>query len=209
MIRSHLTSFGLPGLTTVPYGVHLCHVYSCRDELAQALVPYFQAGLEANERCVWVAADPLPAKEIRHQVSSNPLFGAALRAGQLTIVDSKQWYGPPNRMTAEEVIQKWLSEEDRALDAGFDGLRITGNTSFLTRDQWNAFMQYEEAFHAVLRGRRLVVCCSYPHQQCQPVDLLEIVQRHHGALTRVENSPNQWEVLGLEKAQIAGVPKIG
>jgi hypothetical protein len=31
-----------------------------------------------------------------------------------------------------DVIQFWLEEEERALAEGYNGLRITGNTSFLT-----------------------------------------------------------------------------
>ena len=49
-LSSHLTECGLPGITRIPYGVHMCNFYNTRDELITALVPFFAAGLRRNER---------------------------------------------------------------------------------------------------------------------------------------------------------------
>lgn len=57
----NLTDSGLAGIRQVPYGIHACHFYADNKDLAEALVPYFTAGLRANERCLWVTAAPLPA----------------------------------------------------------------------------------------------------------------------------------------------------
>ena len=59
---SHMTSCGLPGINSIPYGTHMCHFYEDAENLAGALVPYFAAGLRNNERCIWIAAEfPKPA----------------------------------------------------------------------------------------------------------------------------------------------------
>jgi len=47
---SNLTDCGLPGIRNIPYGVHMCHFYRGREELAAVLVPYFAAG------CIGIAA---------------------------------------------------------------------------------------------------------------------------------------------------------
>lgn len=47
-----LTDCGLPGIGEIPYGLHMCHFYETRDQLAAALVPYFAAGLRSGERCI-------------------------------------------------------------------------------------------------------------------------------------------------------------
>src|SRR5262245_23231856 len=39
-------------------GEHACHFYHSADDLGEVLVPYFKAGLERNERCLWVTANP-------------------------------------------------------------------------------------------------------------------------------------------------------
>lgn len=202
MNRSHLTSFGVPGLSAVPYGVHICQFYHHCEDLMDALYPYFLAGLNANERCLWIAAKPLPALAIREELTKNRTFARALESGQITVMDASEWYGPLVHLTAAEVIGNWFVEEDKALAADFNGLRITGNTSFVSSEYWSAFMEYEEKLHELVHDRRLVVCCSYDIQRCKPVDLLEVVQRHHGALERSKSDSSGWEVLRPESAAL-------
>ena len=45
----------LPGL---PWGSHACLYYDGLEELLEAVAPYFAAGWENNEFCLWVASDP-------------------------------------------------------------------------------------------------------------------------------------------------------
>jgi len=40
-------------------GTHFCHFYETRDDLLETLLPFFKAGLEANEFCAWVISEPL------------------------------------------------------------------------------------------------------------------------------------------------------
>src|ERR1700679_4273095 len=108
MTKSHLTNFGLPGIATVPYGIHMCQFYNFRKDLVDGLIPYFLAGLNNDERCIWIAAPPLPASEINLEISSDPVFKRALESGQLTILDANEWYGPGST-NPEEIVQKWLN----------------------------------------------------------------------------------------------------
>ena len=62
---SSLTDCGLPGVKEIPYGVHMCHFYRGREDLVEALVPYFVAGLRNGERCIWITAAPLSAAEAK------------------------------------------------------------------------------------------------------------------------------------------------
>ncbi len=70
---SHLTECGIPGIGVVPFGIHFCHFYPTREDLLNVLIPYFEAGVRNNELCLWIAADPLPAREIAIEVSKIPM----------------------------------------------------------------------------------------------------------------------------------------
>jgi len=50
--------------------VHLSHFYKTADDLQDLLVPYFKAGLENNESCLWVTAAPLGANQARSALRS-------------------------------------------------------------------------------------------------------------------------------------------
>jgi hypothetical protein len=178
---SHITTCGIPGVGMVPYGLHMCHFYPSRADLIDALVPYFLAAVEHNERGLWIASAPLPAAEITSEIVQWPELKDAIRAGQLRVIDAVEWYGDPATLNSGEIVERLAEEEARALADGYQGLRITSNRSSLWRGDWDRLMDYEKRLHEGLRGRRIVACCSY-HDESRAVDMLEIVRRHHAAL---------------------------
>src|SRR5437763_1628783 len=85
----HITQCGLPGVDRIPFGMHACHFYSNADQLIAALVPYFIAGLHAKERCLWLAAPPLSAREAMKALhAASQGLDDALRDGALRILDT-------------------------------------------------------------------------------------------------------------------------
>jgi two-component system, sensor histidine kinase PdtaS len=190
---THMTSCGLPGIDSVPFGTHACHFYKDRDELIAALVPYFVAGLRANERCLWITASPLPAGEALDELRAAwPDADSAIDAGKLRIIDFDAWYNRIGQMKGPDVVQLWLEEEERAIEDGFNGLRVTGNISFLTPDTWSPFMDYEKAVSTRFKNRRIVALCSYLVTQCENGELSEVMHAHNCALERDDTT---WRVV--------------
>lgn len=189
----HLTECGLPGIRHIPYGVHMCHFYEGRDDLAEILVPYFAAGLRANERCIWIAADPLPAAEALVALrEAYPQTDAALQKGAIVVRDFSEWYVEAGNLKGTDVVQLWLDAERRALEDGYAGLRITGNVTFLTSQSWSEFMEYEALVDRAFHGTRIVTLCTYRVGASSPSDVLDVLQRHSCALDRPDNG---WQIL--------------
>jgi two-component system, sensor histidine kinase PdtaS len=163
----HFTRSGLPGIETVPFGMHACHFYASRDELAAALTAFFMEGLRANERCLWITAPPLPAAEAAEALRAvYDGVDEALEGGALRILDYDQWYQRAAHLKGLEVVQLWLDEEEQALADGYNGLRITGNVTFLKPEDWPTFVDYEQAVTTAFSGRRIVALCSYAEAGC-------------------------------------------
>jgi len=195
MTRAQLSNFtrlGLPGIDQVPFGMHACHFYRDRDELVGALVPYFVEGLRGNERCIWITAPPLPARQaveaLRAQFAG---VDEALQADALRIIDFDEWYAQSAELKGMAVIEMWLQEEERALADGYSGLRITGNVTFLTPEGWPTFLEYEQAVSAHLNGRRILALCSYHLAQCGDLQVSEVLQAHHCGF---EHRGGNWQV---------------
>jgi hypothetical protein len=151
------------------------------------------AGLRNNERCLWITAPPLSADEAKAElVKVLPRLEAMIQENRIRIVEAAEWYRNTNRVDANDVSNRWLQEEERALAEGYRGLRITGNTSFLTPEDWNTFMDCESAIDKAIKGRRIVALCSYNAQQCRATDVLEVIQNHQVTLDRQDRN---WEVL--------------
>ena len=190
---SSLTDCGLPGIREIPYGVHMCHFYDAREDLAAALVPYFAAGLRDNERCIWIAAEPLRAQEAKEELRKAAVdVDAAIGAGALTIRDFSDWYAEKENLRGNQVVDLWLAEEERALAAGYRGLRITGNVTFLRPGDWELFMEYEALVNAAFHGRRIVTLCTYRGRDCGAAEVLDVIDRHNCALDRPDEG---WQIL--------------
>lgn len=186
------TECGLPGISRIPYGIHMCQLYAVRDELAAALVPYFAAGLRNRERCIWVAAPPLPAAEAAAELRGTGIdLDGALESGALTLLDYSDWYAENEKLKGVDVVKLWLAEEERALAAGYAGLRITGNVSFVGPADWGQFMEYEALVDRSFAGRRIVTLCTYP-RDIGAASTLDVLHRHTCALERPDQG---WQIL--------------
>ena len=190
---SSLTACGLPGIREIPYGVHMCHFYEGAEDLAGILVPYFAAGLRAKERCIWIAADPLPAAQGKVALrAAYPDVDTAIQKGKLVIRDFSEWYVEAGDLKGKDVVDLWLAEERRALAEGYNGLRITGNVTFLTPGTWAEFMDYEALVDELFQGHRIVTLCTYRLRGSSAADVLDVVHRHNCALDRPDKG---WQVL--------------
>jgi hypothetical protein len=64
-MEEQLRESGIPVIGDVPWGTHFCQFYYTKQDLADILVPYFKAGLENNEFCMWVTSEPLRVEDAR------------------------------------------------------------------------------------------------------------------------------------------------
>ena len=194
---------GIPQLGDLAPGSHVGQLYRDQQDLLDTLVPYFAAGLTASERCIWVTAQPLGAAQARAALArAVPDLAQRERAGQIEIVDHKDWYTRSGKMTTEQVIESWLAAEESALAAGFRGLRISGNTYWLGTDEWAAFSDYECRSHAAFQGRKIVALCSYSLARCDESEVVDVLRNHSVSLVRGEQT---WEVVHGATAALAAL----
>jgi two-component system sensor kinase FixL len=191
--ETFLTEFGLPGIHLVPYGLHTCFFYDDDEHLEVALAQYFSAGVRNRERCIWITAEPFDTARARAALGAKGLDVRALeRSGALMLREHSEWYTRSDPSHGYDAAAFWLKEEERALAGGFNGIRITGDTRFLTRDSWNAFMEYEQAVNEAFVGRRIVAVCPY-QRQIGASGMLDVLRCHECAIERDDEG---WQVLG-------------
>lgn len=201
--QPHETPSGLPTVGGLRWGSHFCQLYRTAEDLADILVPFFKAGLDHNERCLWIASAPLPAREARQALADAIPELASLEArGQIEILDHEAWYLAQGKLGPDDVIAGWLERETHALRDGYEGLRLSGNTYWLEQQHWQDFADYEARVHAAFHGRRILALCSYSLDRCSSSDLLDVLANHHTALVRRDR---RWEVVQSATAVMAEV----
>ncbi len=178
-----------------PWGTHLCHFYRSREDLIDILVPYFKAGLENNEFCMWVTSEPLRAESAR--TSLGKVVGNLdnyIKKGQIEILDASQWYTKSGKFEPDKVLQGWIEKEDQALKRGFDGLRLTGNTLWLKKRDWKDFADYEAMINNLIGKYRMIAICSYSLDKCGASEVIDVVSNHQFALIRRER---KWALIEI------------
>jgi two-component sensor histidine kinase/PAS domain-containing protein len=174
------------GLKTIPqlqWGSHLAHFYTAGEELRDVLVPYFKAGLENNEQCLWVTGDGFNAEQARSALrAAIPDLDRRERGKQIEIANGGDWYSASERLRPDELVNGLLQSEQDALGRGFAGLRTSGNCAWVSHDQWADFLDYERLVQKSVRGRRLICFCSYCTDQLRDGVHWDVLERHDMAL---------------------------
>jgi PAS domain S-box-containing protein len=176
---------GIDILGAVPWGTHFCQFYETPRDLTEILVPYFKEGLEQNEFCMWVTSEPLQAEDAQAALrQAVPDLEEYLRQGQIEILDYSQWYTVSGKFDADRVLRGWIEKEQRALQRGYQGLRLTGNTFWLEKSDWSGFASYEAMVDSVIKNHRMIAICTYAVQKCNAVEVIEVVNNHQFALIK-------------------------
>lgn len=177
----------------VPWGTHICQFYQTKKDLIDILVPYFKAGLENNEFCMWITSEPLKvedAKAALKKVVKN--LDHFIKKGQIEILDYSEWYTKSGKFDANNVLQGWVEKENQALKRGYDGLRLSGNTFWLAKGDWRNFTDYEEEVNKVISKYRMIAICTYSLGKCGASGVIDVVSNHQFALIRREG---KWAII--------------
>jgi len=170
---------GLPSVPHLHWGSHLTHFFSTGKDLRDLLVPYFKAGLENNERCLWVTDKAFTAGQARSALrAAVPDLDRRERAKQIEITNAGEWYGAGDKLRPQDLVTGLLQREQDALGLGYTGLRTNGNCAWVAQDQWADFLDYEKLVQDKVRGRRMICLCSYCKDKMPDDAQLDVIDRH-------------------------------
>jgi PAS domain S-box-containing protein len=180
-----LRKSGIDIIGEVPWGTHFCQFYQTKQDLIDTLVPYFRAGLENHEYCMWVTADNLTRDEaIQAMFKAMPNFSKYLENGQIEIVAYDEWYLKNKTFESQRVLNGWVEKLDRALGNGFQGLRLSGNTFWLEKEQWQSFTDYEETINNIIGKYKMIAFCTYCLDKCTAAEIVDVIRNHEFALIK-------------------------
>jgi len=193
---------GIEVVGDMPWGTHFCLFYETTDDLLRALVPYCKSGLENQEFCLWVVAEPLTVeKATKALAQAIPEFDRYSDDGSIEIVAARDWYLQDGTFDLARVISGWNEKLARASARGYAGVRVTGDTAWLEKKDWKDFCEYEESLNVAIANQRLAVLCTYPLAACGSAEILDVVRTHQFAVTRRRGSWDIIETAGYKQAK--------
>jgi signal transduction histidine kinase len=184
---------GVDAVGDMPWGTHFCLFYETKADLLEILVSYCKAGLQSEEFCLWVVAAPLTEEDAKRALRrALPDFDRYLADGSIEIVAARDWYLYDGRFELKRVIGGWNEKLAHASARGYAGARVTGDTAWLEKNDWNDFLEYEESLNTSIANQRMAVLCTYPLDACGADEILDVVRTHQFAVTKRRG---RWEVI--------------
>jgi PAS domain S-box-containing protein len=192
-MTTQLRKTGIGAVGNVPWGSHFCHLYETTEDLLDILIPYFKTGLENNEFCMWVVSDPLGKEEATNAFRSS-VSGADrhLAAGDIEIDSHTDWYLKDGAFDLARVVDGWNLKVTQALERGYAGLRVNGNTSWLTEKDWKNFSSYEKEVNELIANRQMIAICTYPLTVSKGAAIFDLARNHQFAIAKRFGN---WEVV--------------
>src|SRR5947209_2965590 len=117
-----LRSTGIALIGDIPWGAHFCVFYDTPQDLLDMLVPYFKAGLENHECCLWVVSEPLSTNAAAAALGrAVPDLDRHLSEHGIEILSDSEWYLPDGSFDVKRVIAAWDAKLAEALARSYAG----------------------------------------------------------------------------------------
>ena len=185
------TGIGVVG--DVPWGTHFFLFHETKEDLIDACVPYFRAGLESGEMCIWAIDDPLTEEEVRYCLrDAIPGFDDYFESRSIEIVRGREWYMTGADLDLAKVTKGWKQKIERALNGGYAGLRLSADTAWLDKRDWKEFCEYEKEVNDSILDTPMVALCTYPLPGSAAAEILDVTRTHQFAIARRNKG---WEVI--------------
>ena len=190
---TELRKTGISSMGDMPWGTHFSQFYQTRQDLLDLLIPFFIAGLENNEFCLWLTYPPLYKAEPREElIRAYRAAARHLAKGDIEILPFSDWYLHNGAFNSSRAINALNERLDRALAKGYAGMRVNGSGAWVTEEQWADFTQYEQQVDEMIVDRKLIALCTYPLAGIKAANLFEVVRTHQFAIAKRRGN---WEVV--------------
>jgi signal transduction histidine kinase len=202
-MSTELRSTGISVIGDVSWGTHFCHFYETKQDLLDTLVPYFKAGLESNESCLWVVSDSelITVEEAKRALAQAvPDLDRHLSDENIEIVDGHDWYFENSVLSLDNVASAWDAKVKRALARGSDGLRASADTFWLAEEDLQDFCHYERRVNNWITEQAMTVMCTYPLRKSGASEIFNVLQVHQFTTARRQG---EWQVIQTPESIIA------
>src|SRR6266511_3469900 len=175
-------SSGITVVGDLPWGSHFCQFYKTKKDMTDIVVPYFRAGLENNELCIWVTSDFLTTDDALEALKRDvPGASDYLARKQIEVFPHTDWYLKGGSFDLKRTLDMWMAKHDEALSRGFAGLRVSGTPYWIDNKK-------------VIGGTKLLVLCTYSLQKCGVAEILDVVKNHEFAVAMNQGT---WQVVSM------------
>ena len=180
----------------IPWGTHFCLFYETKQELLDILVPYFKAGLENNEWCVWIAS---PSDKEKTRTSLERVLGDYPHLNKkvhIEFIDYRDFYFKDGVFAPEIPLNRITDKLKEALANSYTGVRGAGDVTQLVRTYRNQFIEYEQKIDKTIHKSPCIISCLYNIKQLSASEVMDVMRSHGLALSNIGRYLNTMTMTG-------------
>jgi PAS domain S-box-containing protein len=186
-MTNDLRRSGIGSVGDIPWGTHFCHFYENQSDLLDMLIPYFRAGLDQNEFCVWGVFHPLDELQARIALErSVPGGDGRLAKGDIELVPHAGIHH------FNRLLHDWEVKLEEALVKGYSGMRVNVNPVWLAKKDHHDLDACEKALGRLIANRRIIMSCAYPLAIRHTQEIPEAGYSHRFAIARQQGD---WKIV--------------
>ena len=201
-MKDKIRTYGLDAVIDIDIslGTHFCQLYQTKEELIELIGPYFRAGLENFEFCIWVLPQSLEAAEAKVALKKIiPEFQSYLKEGQIEILSGTAWQEEKEKEDTKKGKKFSDPQKDlnfvagklnKALEKGYKGLRIAEDSLRGKKENWNTFISYQEFLGSFVRKQPIISLFTSLLEDFDAFELLEFTSRAQFTLVK---KAGKWE----------------
>jgi len=195
-MATELRNSGISIVNGVPWGTHFCTFYETKQDLLDILIPFFKAGLDGNEFCLWIVSNSelITSEEAKAALGhAVPRLDQDLSEGRIEIVPHDQWWFLKSRtFDLHRVVHQFKEKLDDALAAGYVGMRVNGSPAWMRTERHEELCEFEKEVDRLYPSLRIVVACTYPVGASTADLLFDVACSHRFTIARRRG---KWDVL--------------
>jgi hypothetical protein len=177
--------------TTFSQSGHLCLPFETEAEKRDAVLSFVHEGLARGARCVFTGTDAEFEELCRALDVLGKCAKRAIERGALLFPSQEQAYLSSGDFDPEQLIERTEAQIHEALQAGFTGLRRTGEmVTPPTEELWHKIVCYEARINEHFARRPFSCLCRYSRTVVAPERVRALLRTHPIVIVRGEICDN-------------------
>ena len=160
-------------------GDHIACIYKNKKEQLSIVIPFILTGLKDNLKCIYIA-DENTKHEIIETFRKVINIDEYINSNQVEVLTKDEAYLRDGFFDPDKMIELLRQNEKKALKDGYNGLRVTGEMTwiFTTLPGVERLMEYEAKLNYFFPESSCSALCQYNEKKFKPEILLDVIRTH-------------------------------
>lgn len=166
-------------LDNIKQGDHLCSIYQNKEQQFGLIIPFFEKGLNNNEKCIYIADDNSTDEVVAEFEKAGVAINKFIKSGKFVLLTKRETYLKNGYFDPEKMIQLLKNTEKDALNEGYSGVRGSGEMTWqIGSTGSNKLIEYEAKLNDFIPKSKLAVICQYNENRFAPEILTGVIHTH-------------------------------